>query len=80
MFAYQNKDGNICVTFRDNKPVKDPEYVLIFDAATKTLALEGDDADLNAMIDELNATITEKDAKIKELEDEIAELKKSDAE
>lgn len=80
MFAYQNKDGNICVTFEDNKPVKNPEYVLTFDAATKTLALEGDDADLNAMIAELNATIAAKDAQIKELEERVAELEKSDAE
>ena len=80
MFAYQNKDGNICVTFRDNKPVENPEYVLIFDEATKTLALEGDDADLDAMIAELNATIAAKDVQIKELEDRVAELEKSDAE
>lgn len=28
MFVYQNKENNICVTFKDNKPVKSPEYVI----------------------------------------------------
>jgi len=28
MFVYQNKDRSICITFKDNQPVTNPEYVL----------------------------------------------------
>ncbi len=42
MFVYQDKDGNICVTFKDNKPVEDPEYVIVIDENAKALyALAG---------------------------------------
>lgn len=34
---YQNKDGHICVTFADNKPVEAPEYVIAIDEAAKKL-------------------------------------------
>ena len=37
MFVYQNKAGHICVTFTDNKPVKNPEYVIAVDKAAKKL-------------------------------------------
>lgn len=37
MFVYQNKDGHICVTFTDNKPVEAPEYVIAVDEAAKAL-------------------------------------------
>lgn len=37
MFMYQNKDGHICVTFTDNKPVEAPEYVIAIDEAAKKL-------------------------------------------
>ena len=37
MFMYQNKDGHICVTFTDNKPVEAPEYVIAIDEAAKAL-------------------------------------------
>lgn len=37
MFVYQNKDGNICVTFQDNKPVESPEYVIAVDNDAKAL-------------------------------------------
>ena len=37
MFVYQNKDGHICVTFTDNKPVESPEYVIAVDATAKAL-------------------------------------------
>lgn len=31
MFIYQNKENSICITFKDNKPVKFPEYVIKFE-------------------------------------------------
>lgn len=37
MFVYQNKDGNICVTFNDVKPVEAPEYVIAVDDVAKKL-------------------------------------------
>ncbi len=30
MFIYQNKENSICITFKDNKPVEFPEYVIEF--------------------------------------------------
>lgn len=41
MFVYQNKNGEICVTFRDNKPVKCPEYVITVDDKEKTILING---------------------------------------
>jgi hypothetical protein len=37
MFVYQNKDGQICVTFADNKPVETPDYVIAIDEEAKAL-------------------------------------------
>ena len=37
MFVYQNKDGQICVTFADNKPVENPEFVIAIDKEAKAL-------------------------------------------
>lgn len=37
MFVYQNKEGQICVTFTDNKPVEAPEFVIAIDEEAKTL-------------------------------------------
>lgn len=37
MFVYQNKDGNICVTFKDNKPVESPEYIIAIDEDAQAL-------------------------------------------
>ena len=37
MFVYQDKAGNICVTFADNKPVEAPEYVIAVDKEAKSL-------------------------------------------
>lgn len=37
MFVYQNKEGHICVTFQDNKPVESPEYVIKIDEENKKL-------------------------------------------
>lgn len=43
MFVYQNKDGNICVTFKDNKPVESPEYIIAIDEDAQALyALAGE--------------------------------------
>lgn len=39
MFVYQDKDGNICVTFNNNKPVKNPEYVIAIDEPSKVLRM-----------------------------------------
>ena len=39
MFVYQDKSGNICVTFTDNKPVAAPEYVIAIDEAAKKLCM-----------------------------------------
>lgn len=37
MFVYQNKDGHICVTFTDNKPVEAPEFVFAIDEEAKAI-------------------------------------------
>jgi hypothetical protein len=37
MFVYQNKEGQICVTFADNKPVEAPEFVIAIDKEAKAL-------------------------------------------
>lgn len=37
MFVYQNKDRYLCVTFADNKPVENPEYVIKIDEDAKAL-------------------------------------------
>ena len=39
MFVYQNKDRAICVTFKDNKPVENPEYVITIDKEAGTLTV-----------------------------------------
>lgn len=41
MFVYQNKDRAICVTFKDNKPVENPEYVITIDKEAGTLTVNG---------------------------------------
>ena len=40
MFIYE-KNGAICVTFRDNKPVAAPEYVIVIDEATQSVSING---------------------------------------
>lgn len=40
MFIYE-KNGAICVTFRDNKPVAAPEYVIVIDEATQSVSVNG---------------------------------------
>ena len=61
MFVYQNKDKQICVTFADNKPVENPEYVIAIDAENKALymvsgeiapMLEDDVAEVTESVDE----------------------------
>lgn len=39
MFVYQNKTGNICITFEGNKPVEIPDYMLVIDKEAKTVTL-----------------------------------------
>lgn len=41
MFVYQNKNNDICVTFKDNKPVSSPEYIITVDYDAKTLCING---------------------------------------
>ena len=44
MFVYQNKDRAICVTFKDNKPVEKPEYVITIDKEAGTLTVDDSNA------------------------------------
>lgn len=37
MFIYQNNKKEICITFKDNKPVEAPEYILSLDADKKLI-------------------------------------------
>lgn len=39
MFVYQNAKRDICVTFKSNKPVTDPEYVISIDHEKGTLTV-----------------------------------------
>ena len=41
MFVYQNANRDICVTFKSNKPVADPEYVIAIDHEAGTLTVNG---------------------------------------
>ena len=41
MFVYQNANRDICVTFKNNKPVADPEYVISINNATGTVTVNG---------------------------------------
>ena len=83
MFVYQNKAGNICVTFEDNKPVEAPEYVIVVDMVAKTFAIEGatsgesvDVSKYEQQIADLNKTVAAKDAEIATLNARIEELTK----
>lgn len=85
MFVYE-RNGSICVTFIDNKPVADPEYVITVDEEAKTIAIEGaestetstDTSALEKQIADLTADNTAKDARIAELEAELEELKSAE--
>ena len=39
MFIYENKNKDICITFKDNKPVIDPEYIISINADEASLKL-----------------------------------------
>lgn len=41
MFVYQNVNRDICVTFKSNKPVAEPEYVIAIDNEAGTLTVNG---------------------------------------
>lgn len=41
MFVYQNANRDICVTFKNNKPVANPEYMISIDDATGTVKING---------------------------------------
>ena len=41
MFVYQNKNDEVCVTFKDNKPVTNPEYVITVDKKTEKILING---------------------------------------
>ena len=93
MFVYQNKNGDICITFDSNIPVETPDYILVVDKEAKTVnitpATEGEDVsavnelqdkvdELEAEVSTLEATIAEKDARIAELEATIADTTDSE--
>ena len=40
MFIYE-KNGAICVTFKSNKPVDAPEYVITIDPVTESVSVNG---------------------------------------
>ena len=40
MFIYE-KNGSICVTFKGNKPVEAPEYVITIDKENETVYVNG---------------------------------------
>lgn len=40
MFVYE-RAGAICVTFKDNKPVENPEYTIVIDKDAGTLEING---------------------------------------
>jgi hypothetical protein len=39
MFVWQNKNGNVCITFTSNKPVDNPEYVFVVDKTAELLSI-----------------------------------------
>lgn len=41
MFVYENKNKELCITFKDNKPVSNPEYVIDVDTATQNIIFNG---------------------------------------
>ena len=41
MFIYENKNREVCVTFKDNKPVANPEYIITVDEAAKKILING---------------------------------------
>lgn len=41
MFVYENNNGEVCITFKDSKPVRNPEYIITIDAAAKKLLING---------------------------------------
>ena len=83
MFVYQNKAGNICVTFVDTKPVEAPEYVIEVDEEARTISIVGEEAqepevtdntaELEAQIAALEADIVAKDETIADQAKTIAE-------
>ena len=40
MFIYE-RNGALCVTFKDNKPVEAPEYVIVIDESSKSVIVNG---------------------------------------
>ena len=41
MFVYENKNKELCITFKDNKPVSNPEYVIDVDTSTQSIVFNG---------------------------------------
>ena len=69
MFVYQNKDRAICVTFKDNKPVENPEYVITIDKEAGTLTVNGAStvvAPAEEQTKEGNTVIPEDESKVEE--------------
>ena len=73
MFVYQNKAGHICVTFTDNKPVNNPEYVIAVDKSAKKLymvsgTIEGIPEQDEEVVEE---TVVIETPKVEELDDVV---------
>lgn len=57
MFVYQNKAGDICVTFKSNKPVTAPEYIFTIDEVAGTIRVNG--ADVTVEPNDVEETVEE---------------------
>jgi len=84
MFVYQNKNRDICITFEDNKPVENPEFVIIVDEEAKTITLNGgsesssestvDTSAFEKEIADLQQAVANLEAQVAEKDAKIAEL------
>lgn len=60
MFVYQNKAGDICVTFKSNKPVTAPEYIFTIDKVAGTIRVNG--AEVTVEPNDVEETVEEDQA------------------
>lgn len=63
MFVYQNKAGDICVTFKSNKPVTAPEYIFTIDEVAGTIRVNGSEVTVkpNDVEDAVEDDVVEED-------------------
>lgn len=77
MFVYQNKAGDICVTFKSNKPVTAPEYIFTIDEVAGTIRVNG--SEVTVAPNDVEETVEEDQAEdtvvippvVEETEDEL---------